>query len=361
MRLLTAKPSRRLLDQQGQKVDYMASDDVVYFVDWYGRSWFESMIASLGRPQLVICDVEASWTPQPVPQVFIPALQMGTFQTFRSEMNATVNFVHSDTNTRTCFNFSINKKCHDRFLLLKVIQWFELHSYQYTWSGLGNIMDMSPVLNELQQIQQPAWYTSDFASHILSPITGIDVRWFDIKDHIESKLECNSAAAQGQRNLSGNIWTQWDLFKRELTETSAVTVLCDGSTDLEPNFSVTERLLHAAAGLTFVIYAGNYGQAAHMQRMGVDVFSEVIDHSYQWRPTLLERVYYAIHDNLKILHDLDHAHHTRIRYLDRLLHNRTYLSGNGIDKWIADQYLLVPDNVRPLLMTLDQLPDASGQ
>ncbi len=146
MRLLVARTDRSLLDQQNTPVHDILPDDVVYFVDWYSRDWLTQKIDQLGRPSLIVCDVEASLAPQPVPQVFIPEMRGGIFRRHRSGMTSVVDLTDRSVDTVNCFNFSINKKSHDRFILLKLVQWFNLTSYQYTWSGSGNVMDMAPIV-----------------------------------------------------------------------------------------------------------------------------------------------------------------------------------------------------------------------
>jgi len=359
MRLLAVNPSQILIDQHGDPVDHVAHDDVIYFADWYSRAWLEHTIRKLGRPQLVISDVEGSLAPQPVPQVFIPDLCAGVrcryrpgSQTVWMPDHQSVGDVDAVTHTTNCFNFSINKKRHDRFLLLKLIEWFRLDSYQYTWSGNGNIMDMSPVLKEMQAMTSvPEWYTSKFLTHILSPVTKIEPLWYPLEDTIGQQYH-------NQTHFSGIPSDQWALFRNHLTATTAVCIVCDSSTDLEPNFTITERMLYYVGGLNFAIFAGHYGQAEQMQRMGIDTFADVIDHSYQWHNTLMERMYHAIHDNLKILTDLDYVRHLRHSMMPRLIQNKDYVLGTGLDQWIKQQYQLLPPGLTESLHQLTQNPPA---
>lgn len=348
MKLWLARTDRSLLDQQNRPCHSISPDDVVYFTDWYSRDWLEQKISQLGRPQLVVCDVEASMAPQPVPQVFVPEMRGGIFRRHRPGMTSVVDLSNTQVQTLDCFNFSVNKKSHDRFILLKLVQWFGLTSYQYTWSGSGDVMDMAPILQEMQQLpQQPAWYTSEFLSHILSPISGIEPLWHNFSNDIGQWFDYESRYA-------GDTWAQWKPFKRALTENTAVSILCDSATNLEPNFTITERLLYYIAGLNFAIFAGNYGQAEQLERMGIDTFPDMINHDYQWRTTVLERMYYAIHDNLEILTDLDYAAQARARAMSRLLANRDYVAGPGIDQWISQQYQLLPPCMLPELTAFNQ-------
>jgi hypothetical protein len=59
--------------------------------------------------------------------------------------------------------------------------------------------------------------------------------------------------------------------------------------------------------------------------MGFDIFDDVIDHSYQACPTLVERCYRAFHDNLDILSNLESAQKTRQQLMPRLQQNKELL------------------------------------
>ena len=63
------------------------------------------------------------------------------------------------------------------------------------------------------------------------------------------------------------------------------------------------------------------GCADAMRGMGLDVFDDIIDHSYQYKPTLIERCYWAFANNLELLTDLQYAHNQRVAHRDRLQRN----------------------------------------
>jgi hypothetical protein len=52
--------------------------------------------------------------------------------------------------------------------------------------------------------------------------------------------------------------------------------------------------------------------------MGFDVFNDVIDHSYQYHSSLIDRWYWAVELNRRILQDLDYARYCRQRADSRL-------------------------------------------
>jgi len=80
----------------------------------------------------------------------------------------------------------------------------------------------------------------------------------------------------------------------------------------------SEKALHAIMGLNFPLWVGGYGNAAALERIGFDVFNDIIDHSYQFYPRLIDRCYWAVELNRRILQDLDYARYCRQRADSRL-------------------------------------------
>ncbi|HNT71378.1 MAG TPA: hypothetical protein PKI83_06955, partial [Bacteroidales bacterium] len=60
----------------------------------------------------------------------------------------------------------------------------------------------------------------------------------------------------------------------------------------------------------------------YLKDQGFDIFDDIIDHSYQYHNTLIERCYYAIADNLEILTNLQHSSKLRDAMQKRLNANR---------------------------------------
>ncbi|NBO23558.1 PepSY domain-containing protein, partial [bacterium] len=105
---------------------------------------------------------------------------------------------------------------------------------------------------------------------------------------------------------------------------SAVSLISEPHGDLTASV-FTEKTIFAIMGLTFPIFVGGVGNADYLKKVGLDVFDDIIDHSYQFLPTLAERCYYALKNNIKILTDLNLAKQLRTKNLDRLLKNRDLL------------------------------------
>ena len=75
------------------------------------------------------------------------------------------------TNTKTAFNFMINKKQVNRYLCIKLVELFELTNFDYTWSGVDQNFDMSTILEELDMLGTSSPITVVERTVLLLPIT----------------------------------------------------------------------------------------------------------------------------------------------------------------------------------------------
>jgi hypothetical protein len=311
-------------------------EDVIYFSDHFDQQMFEKITNIHGRCLSVITDVEAPGYDLSVPIIFIPALDMGMLNyidLFPEE--------YDSTDTSYCFNFSINKKRPERYCLLKLIEWFNLDSYVHTWSGVGSNFDCTGLISETKKISA-SWHDQKFFSHLLAPVQTVKENWI-MTDLVDQHNGYNRDPGNTKLFMHHFTW----LFGQ-----SAVSLITESSTDYQPNFCFSERTMLSIAALTFPIWVGSYGQAQQARIMGFDVFADIINHDYQFKSTVLERCYYAVHDNLQLLTDIQLAAQMRQDHLDRLLNNRDYLMGTGFRGWVHDQIRKLPEDLQPQIFNL---------
>jgi hypothetical protein len=101
-------------------------------------------------------------------------------------------------------------------------------------------------------------------------------------------------------------------------------------------FMFTEKLLNSVYGCNFPIILSNAGAVEHLREMGMDVFDDIIDHSYQYKSTLIERCWNAIFLNRDILENFDLAKSIRIQCADRLISNRDLLLSGKLLHYCID-------------------------
>jgi hypothetical protein len=223
-------------------------------------------------------------------------------------------------NTQHCFNFMINKKQINRSLMLKLIEWFDLSSYVYTWSGLGAAFDMSGILNDIDLLDNCVEDLTHFRHKILAPVNTIKPQWLNPDGTTQPVVDKDSV---GITEYGGNLWT-WNNLLSNLFSQSAVSLITE-SIQYEKTINYTEKTVYSVLGLTFPIWIGGHNQAKHWQKMGFDTFDDIIDHSYQHYDSLLERCFYAFNNNIKILKDVNYARYLRKKNLHRLEYNRSIL------------------------------------
>ena len=281
---------------------------------------FLNLVNQYGTPQALVSNAHPEYLELSAPDIDYHYLPDFLYWTARNLVNGGIVV---DRDPEYCFNFIINKKRINRYLLLKLIEWFELSSYRYTWSGIGKEFDMSRCIAEFDLIREHVDIIK-FQNHILSSS-------FKILPHfVDNDLTINDTVAEhndsSKVNYGNNTWV-WNNVVGDIFSKSAVSLITE-SIEYEKHIHYTEKTLYSVMGLTFPIWVGGYQQANLWQQHGFDTFDDIINHDYQYRETLLERCFYAIKDNLKILTDLSFAKNKKQQNMQRLQNNRFQMVEN---------------------------------
>lgn len=246
----------------------------------------------------------------------------------------------ADSNTITTtkpFNFMANRKRINRHLLCKLVEYFDLiDCAEYTWSGADKNYDLSQILLELDSVAAP--WAEQIRPLILSPIQ-IQKRWVHTDQDVHEPL----------LNYTTKNTVAWNQGLNLIFDNTAVSLISE-SIDYQEGAGFTEKSVYPMLGLNLPIWVGGKYQASEFEKFGFDVFDDIIDHSYQYCDTLIERCYRAIADNRDILSDLSKASETRSKMMPRLLQNRQRVlevSANpdiGLQRTI-DSIARLPDTV----------------
>lgn len=70
-------------------------------------------------------------------------------------------------------------------------------------------------------------------------------------------------------------------------------------------YLLTEKTLNSIYGCNFPILLAGKGAVSFLRNMGLDVFDDIIDHSYDQIDDPLDRIYSAIHRNINLLSDVE--------------------------------------------------------
>lgn len=74
-----------------------------------------------------------------------------------------------------------------------------------------------------------------------------------------------------------------------------------------PSFFITEKTAHAFYGCNFPIILGGCGIIAHLRHIGLDVFDDIVDHSYDSIENPFDRIVTAIESNRRLLIDTEYV------------------------------------------------------
>lgn len=210
-----------------------------------------------------------------------------------------------DLPTERCFNFSINRSELSRHLLLKLVEWFDLKSYDYTWNGKSNAISLQGIGNDFPLLKESdVGVYSDFAKHVFAPIEKIQPRF----------IECNTTSMRAELVF-------WDQTLRHMFSRTAVSLISEPVWG-KYNINFSEKTIFSIKAATFPIWIGGYRQAEFWEKHGFDIFGDVVNHDYQYCDTVLERCVKAFVDNMELLTNLELVNSLRQQHRDRFELNR---------------------------------------
>ena len=107
---------------------------------------------------------------------------------------------------------------------------------------------------------------------------------------------------QGHTDNASN----FDLRLRNMYRDSFVEIVSETSF-VSPSYILSEKTAHAFYGCNFPIILSGCGIVAHLREIGLDVFDDVVDHSYDLIENPFDRIVAAIESNRRLLVDTDYA------------------------------------------------------
>ena len=216
-------------------------------------------------------------------------------------------------------------------MLMKLVEWYELDNGNYTWSGAGATVDWSHWLEDLDRYLPP-----EVKAHVLQSVR-LPPKFMKTANGND---RCNLV---GIAQYGGNC-TAWNEVLHPIFEKSAVSLITESIFD-DNTCIFTEKTLFSVLGLTFPIWSVGYKAAEHWKNHGFDIFDDVIDHSYQYMQSPVQRCFESIRLNLTLLQNLDQLSEIRIRCRDRLLENRARMH-QRLSNFFVESVNRMPSSVR---------------
>jgi hypothetical protein len=264
-------------------------------------------------------------------------------------LNEIYNFYNVDftdpekIQTNLIFNFMINKKLDHRYLTARLVEYFDLKHFDYTFSGSAINVDDTRILKDIKIIDpERITFTSDLMMEILGDIT-LPPKFFLIENFSDIAKE------HGAIGSFGGVREAWKSGIDTIFNSSFISLITESDNgDYDKVTIITEKTIFALIGLTVPIWPGGYRHAEGMQEMGFDVFADLIDHSYQHESTMFMRCFRAFKDNLDILKDLQNAKSIRQKIMPRLLQNREHLFSPRLIDWYQTRIKTWPCGSKPI-------------
>ena len=129
------------------KISKLSESDVVHLYDVFDQTYIDTILATKGTPKYFISDHFSQVKFDKVQVLCLPL-----FIEQEIKKIAQVHLCQKELVTSTCFNFIINKKQINRFLCIKLVEWFALQDFVYTWSAVDQNFDMSLIISELNDV-----------------------------------------------------------------------------------------------------------------------------------------------------------------------------------------------------------------
>ena len=171
-----------------------------------------------------------------------------------------------------------------------------------------------------------------------------DANNFDIYEKI-----VNEKIAWGYTNNDNLVNFEQRLTK--LYENSFVEIVSESSFT-QPSFNITEKTMNSIYGYNFPIFLSSSGTVRFLRDIGIDVFDDIIDHSYDLELEPIKRITLAVDNNKRLLMDPDYVKHTWSKCTDRFASNVNV--ARGLSNWYRNR------TVREFTQSIQQFQETSS-
>lgn len=185
----------------------------------------------------------------------------------------------------------MNKVRPNRLILSSLLATlFDPSTINYSFRSPGY-----PPLLELQELLMNCGYSIDLSKLLPE-------KWYGPNEHIS------------------NVSTFSNFLYPNIFSSAAVSLVTE-PTFFEKGTHITEKTLMSVYSGQFMIWVGSYKAAECAERMGLDIFSDIIDHSYQYIEHPGKRSVEAVLRNIVLLSNLELQTNLRNTLRDRLNNN----------------------------------------
>jgi len=260
----------------------------------------------------------------------------------------------TEVETKATFNFMVNKSAIHRYIMIKLLETMNFDTEYYTFSGVNHFYtDQLKILGRYY-IDQLKHLPNEIIGGLVKPIK-TPPKFFTNENNIVTNYYVTTT---GDTSPAYNR-VNYNQHLKRMFESTAIALISESivsekqANDYCIHFS--EKTLFSILGLNFPIWVGGYGQADQWEKLGFDVFKDVINHSYQYKNTLIERCYYALFDNRHLLDNFTLSSTLRKAHMSRLIKNRDILLNGHLCGCVEESTNALPDNIRDYIKNMDNI------
>lgn len=189
--------------------------------------------------------------------------------------NSSVNYISLNRNPRS-----------HRAMLVSLLHGLDIQSH-----GLISCMFKNTLLDVFAETR---WQFTEDQNDIKNIIADGFVALQESTGLLTDDYEIYTTANDNVANFNNTLSKYYvDTFVEIITETSYT----------EQTFLLTEKTLNSIYGCNFPILLSSPGAVALLRSAGMDVFDDIIDHSYDLVDNPIDRLYLAIYNNKRLLSD----------------------------------------------------------
>jgi len=333
MKVFVSFPNRDLLFESSNEEPFYGRIDgqILYIWDIIDDEELSTIIDHYGTPKYIFMDSASCYQSKFNNVYFVDAWLES--EILHWEKNKLV--IETSSITTHTANFQINKKQINRFLAIKLCEIFSI-DVNYTWSAIDKTFDLSHIVQENQNLNDDN--INKYWGQLLSPISKIKRKWINVYDNHD--FSSSSSVENYGQNLE-----VWNAGLNSIMSSTVISLITE-SVRTQRTIHFSEKTAFSLLALTFPIWIGGYNMATEWKKKGFDIFEDVIDHSYENMPTLLERCFYAVYLNLEILTNIELASDLRNKHMNRLIKNRDMLTSENLKNYNRKIISTWPDDLQ---------------
>lgn len=176
-------------------------------------------------------------------------------------------------------------------------------------------------------LERVSWNLTDLQIETVKPVL---MQGYEKLKTLDLQNSLSEADTVIYANNNYNSAKNFDLFLRPLYQDHFVEIVSETQFNI-PFFGASEKFKNSVYGCSFPIVIGGYGVIKFLRDLGVDMFDDVVDHSYDTIRDPLDRLCASIDLNQRLLTDNNFVKQQWKKNHDRFLKNIEFIKTDLFD------------------------------